>query len=88
MICTKGIRFNYNNLPGLCNCEEPINAGKLCEYMHGLSWVSLSIPRFAESFPRLRELLEEKYLEAGRGAQKKNSIRNFASTIFAGARKA
>lgn len=68
-----GVRFNSKNLSGLQNCEPPRTAAELCEYVHGVSWVSTSIPRFAERVAPLRALLEKAYAKAG-GNRKKKSI--------------
>ena len=76
IIDANGVRFNPSNLSGLKNCEFPRNAGELCEYVHGVSWISTSIPRFAQRAAPLRELLETAYEKAG-GSRKKKSIAKF-----------
>lgn len=76
IIDSNGVRFNPNNLSGLQKCDFPRNAAELCEYVHGISWISTSIPRFAERAAPLREILETAYTKAG-GSRKKKSIAKF-----------
>lgn len=73
MIDFAGVRFNSKNLYGPSNCSPPTTASELCEYVHGLRWMSPSIPRFAERVAPLRALLETAYTAAG-GSRKKKSI--------------
>lgn len=53
-----GVRFHPKNLSGLTDSDPPRTAGKLCEYVYGVSWISNRIPRFAECAAPLLELLE------------------------------
>ena len=71
IIDADGVRFNPENLSGLRSCDFPRTAGELCEYVHGVNWVSTSIPRFAERVAPLRELLEAAYAKAGGRRKKK-----------------
>lgn len=73
IIDAQGVRFHPKNIDGLSGCEPPRSAGELCEYVHGVNWVSSSIPRFAERVSVLRDILEEAYAKAG-GSRKKKSI--------------
>lgn len=73
IIYADGIRFNPRNLSGLQDCELPHSAGELCEYVHRISWISASIPRFAERAGPLRAVLEAAYAKAG-GTRKKTAI--------------
>ncbi|MEM1369511.1 MAG: reverse transcriptase family protein, partial [Cyanobacteria bacterium P01_H01_bin.15] len=43
-----GVRFNPKNISGIMNSNAPLTAGELCEYVHAVSWMSSSIPRFSE----------------------------------------
>ena len=72
IIDANGIRFNPKNISGLQNCDTPRTAGELCEYVHGVNWISNSIPRFAERSGILRDLLETAYAKSG--SRKKKSI--------------
>lgn len=72
IIDAEGIRFNPKNLSGLQNCDPPRTGGELCEYVHGVNWISTSIPRFAERTGPLCELLEATYSKSG--SRKKRSI--------------
>ena len=76
IIDTDGVRFNPSNLSGLKDCDLPRTAGELCEYVHGASWISTGIPRFAERSAPLREILEVAYAKAG-GSRKKKKISKF-----------
>ncbi len=51
-----GVLLNPNNISGLKDSEPPRTAAELCEHVHGLSWISNSIPRFAERVAPLRAL--------------------------------
>lgn len=73
IINAEGVRFNPKNIAGLKNCETPRTAGELCEYVHGVNWISSSIPRFAERVAPIRQLLEKAYKKAG-GSRKKKAI--------------
>lgn len=77
IIDADGVRFNPSNLSGLQNCDLPRTAAELCEYVHGISWIATSIPRFAERAAVLRDLLEIAYTKAG-GSRKKRSIAKFS----------
>ncbi len=76
LIDKQGVRFNPGNISGLKDAEPPRTAAELCEYVHGLSWISNSILRFAERVAPLRTLLETAYSKAG-GSRKKKSIAKF-----------
>ncbi len=76
-LSTKVVYALTHNISGLKDSEPPRTAAELCEYVHGLSWTSNSIPRFAERVASLRALSETAYTKAG-GNQKKNSIAKFA----------
>lgn len=78
IIDAKGIRFNPKNISGLQDCDPPRTAGELCEYVHGISWISASIPRFAERAGSLRNLLEVAYKKAN--SRKKKSIAKIVLT--------
>ena len=58
IIDSEGFRFHPKNIAGLSNGDPPRSAGKLCEYVHGINWVSSSILRFAERVSLLRQMLE------------------------------
>lgn len=73
IVDAKGVRFHPKNIAGLIDSDPPRTAGELCEYVHGVNWISLSIPRFAERVAPLRDLLETAYAKAG-GSRKKKSI--------------
>ena len=77
LIDASGVRFNPKNLSGLQHCDSPQSAAELSEYVHSVTWVSSSIPRFAERIAPLRELLERAYEKAG-GSRKKRSIAKFS----------
>ena len=76
LIDKHGVRFNPSNISGLKDAEPPCTAVELCENVHGLSWISNSISRFAERVAPLRALLETAYSMAG-GSRKKKSIAKF-----------
>lgn len=76
LINKDGVKFNPKNLSGLQNCDNPRTASELCEFVHGVSWISSTIPRFAERASILRELLEVAYAKAN-GSRKKKSIAKF-----------
>ena len=76
LIDKHGVRFNQSNISCLKDAEPPCTAAELCEYVHGLSWISNSIPRFAERVAPLRALLETAYSKAGE-SRKKKSIAKF-----------
>ena len=76
IIDSRGVRFNPKNLSGLKDADLPRTSGELCEYVHGASWVSTSIPRFAERAAPLGELLQLAYKKAG-GSRKKKAISKF-----------
>jgi len=76
LINKEGIKFNPKNLSGLQNCDHPRTAAELCEFVHGVSWISSTIPRFAERASILRDLLEVAYAKAN-GSRKKKSIAKF-----------
>ncbi len=69
--------MNPNKISGQKDSELPLTVAELCEYVHGLSWISNSIPRFAERVAPLRDFLETAYAKAG-GSRKKKSIAKFA----------
>ena len=76
LIDKHGVRFNPSNISGLKDAEPPCTAAELSEYVHGLSWISNSIPRFAERVAPLRTLPETAYSKAG-GSRKKKSRAKF-----------
>ena len=76
LIDKHGVCFNASNISGLKDAEPPCTAAELCEYVHGLSWISNSIPRFAERVAPLRALPETAYSKEG-GSRKKKSIAKF-----------
>lgn len=78
-IDSKCVRIHPKNIAGLMNCDPPRTAGELCEYVHGMNWISLSIPRFAERVAPLLERLEAAYARVG-GSRKKKSINNIPLT--------
>ncbi len=65
LIDKHGVRFNLSNISALKDAEPPCSAAELCEYVHGLSWISNSISRFAERVDPLRAILETAYSMAG-----------------------
>lgn len=86
LINKEGIRFNPNNLYGLKDSDPPRTASELCEYVHGVNWVSTSIPRSAERVFPLCELLETAYAKAN-GSRKKKSIAKFALSTLGWSQK-
>ena len=81
IIDREGVRFNPKNICGLRNASEPLTAAELCEYVHGLSWISNSIPSFAERVSPLRKLLEQAYSKVGGNRKKKAIARLSLSTL-------
>lgn len=73
VIDPKGVRFLPKNIAGLTDCDPPQTAGEICEYVHGVNWISLSIPCFAERVAPLLQVLEAAYARSG-GSRKKKSI--------------
>lgn len=73
IIDENGIRYNPKNLFCLMDSKPPNNESELCEYVHDVSWLLSSIPRFAESVAPLRQLLEKAYAKAG-GNRKNRAV--------------
>ena len=69
-----GIQYDPANFNGLLNAHEPITVGELSQYVYCCSWMSNSIPRFAERIAPLRNLLELTYNRVGQRTKK--AIRN------------
>ena len=84
LIDKDGITFNPQNLSGMRDASVPHTAAELCEYVHGVSCISTSIPRFAERVAPLRELLEDAYTKANRSRKKKSIAKFPVSTLVWG----
>lgn len=65
------MKCNPNNLRGLKDSDTSRTAAELREYVHGVNWISTSIPRFSERVAPLRELLKVSYVKAGSNRKKK-----------------
>ena len=50
----------------VASIEQPQSGGELCEFIHCLRWMSISIPNFPERIAKLNEVLEQAYDRAGR----------------------
>lgn len=70
-----GGRLDPSRLTGLIDCSPPQTAAELCEYVHCLTWMSLSIPDFCERVAPLRDLLEEAHRLSG--SRTKRSIQRY-----------
>ncbi len=51
------MRFNPNIISGLKDSEPPCAAAELCEYVHGVGWISNSVSRLSWRVAPLRALL-------------------------------
>lgn len=66
LIDAKGVRMDPSSYGGMVNASEPVFASELCEYIHGVAWMSNAIPRFAERSALLYSVLEEAYRISGK----------------------
>lgn len=70
VIDAEGVTMDPANYSGIKDATQPINAAELCEYVHCIAWMSVSIPRFAERAAPLYATLEEAYKRTGRRTKK------------------
>lgn len=61
-----GITLDPACISGLTDMKTPRTAAELCQYVHAMTWMANSIPRFAERVSPLRDLLEVAYKLAGK----------------------
>lgn len=69
-----GFSMDQSKSEALAAIEKPQSAGELCEFIHCLHWMSISIPNFHERIEKLNEVLERAYDRAGR--RTKRSIKD------------
>lgn len=55
-----------SNVASIQHIGEPKLASKLCQYLHAVAWISLSMPRFAERDVTLHRLLDQCYKKVRR----------------------
>lgn len=70
LIDASGVRMDPSSYSGMVDASEPESAGELCEYIHGMAWMSNAIPRFAERSAPLYSVLEEAYRISGKRTKK------------------
>ena len=75
IIDSTGVRMNPRNIGGIISAQYPKTGTELFQYIHALTWMATTIPKFAERFQSLRKLLENTY-SAGGGKRTKKSISN------------
>lgn len=73
LIDGKGFSYDPANWEALKSTSLPINASELCQFVHGASWVSASIPLLHEAVSPLRDLLEIAYDKVA--SRKKSAIK-------------
>lgn len=73
-IDAQGYRLDPTRSEALRKMHLPTKAGELCEFIHCLRWMSISIPSFSKRVSLLNEVLEEAYKVAGR--RTKRAIKN------------
>jgi len=74
-----GVHFDPRHLSGIMDCEMPISAGELCQYVNCMQWMSSAIPNFAARVAPLREVLERAYTMAG--SRKKRAIQSIQLSL-------
>ena len=74
VISGDGYTMNPSKTAALREMHRPFNAGELCEFVHCMRWMSLSIPQFTQRVAPLQSILESAYAKVGR--RKKNAIKN------------
>lgn len=75
-----GVKLDLASIKGLLNASSPRTTDKLCQYVHAMTWMGNSIPRFAGRIGPLRCFLEESY-KISRNRTKK-SIRKVHLSTF------
>ena len=75
IIDADGVRMNPKNYEGITNGGPPQTGAELCQYVNAMTWISNSIPCFAQVIAPLRALLEKAYAATG-GKRTKTSIAN------------
>eukprot|EP00171_Calliarthron_tuberculosum_P004717 IDg4717t1 len=66
---------------GILDCNYPRTAAEICEYVHGLNWISSRIPRFAERVAPVRDILEIAHTKASVSRKKKSIVKFGISSL-------
>ena len=70
IISAEGVQFDLTRLVGLKDVFLPETAGDLCQYIHCLQWMPLTISDFSDRVALLRDVLEEAYVRSGKRTRK------------------
>ena len=76
LINKNGYRMDPSNAHMLKTMTTPVTAGELCEFVHCIRWMAISIPCFTEKVAPLSALLEKAYEKSGE--RTKRSIKNIS----------
>lgn len=73
-----GVRIEPRRTSGLRDISKPETAAEICEFIHCITWMSMTIPDYAEQVAPLRDLLEETHRLSGsrnmKSIQKNNVV--------------
>lgn len=65
-----GVNLGPSSIDGLMKMFDHKTGDELCQYVHAVTWMAFSIPKFAESISPLRGLLEKAYRSVGKRTKK------------------